>query len=182
MPGGRFELQLRWLLRSRWHRSQKRLFEKLKRLNVEALETRLVEALSDRRPRARWNAAWALCRLDPARAVEPIVTTLRKQRGHSQEMPYEPPDAQELFDLGLAGCDCDGLGRLEVFSAALADGDKDVHLRAIAAFMLGNLPDPRRAVETLATAAASDPSPAVRTAAAKGLKQATRDGPRGQDN
>ncbi|MDQ4143490.1 MAG: hypothetical protein M3198_07065 [Actinomycetota bacterium] len=90
----------------------------------------------------------------------------------SPEAPYEPPDALELLDLGLAGCSCHGLRRLELLGSLLADEQQDPALRAMVTFPLAAVEGPR-ALESL-TAAASDRHLLIRMAARLALRLVRR--------
>jgi hypothetical protein len=101
--------------------------------------------------RERQAAAMELCARDPTRSVEPIVAGMRRAAG--REQAAELPDAAELVELGLHSCPCNGLRRVELFTAALADERAKTKLRAAAAWGLMQDDDPR-AWEALRAAAA----------------------------
>ena len=115
-------------------------------------EEQLLAALAGKRREERQVAAVELCRRDPDRSVEPIVTALRRAGGR-EEQPYESPGAAELVELGLHSCPCKGLRRVELFTDALADERAKMKLRTGAAWGLLQDDDPR-AWEALHAAAA----------------------------
>lgn len=169
----RLDRALDRLLLARCHGRRKAALAKLERLERKSVEARLFEALAEERSRVRVNAAWALCRLDPDRPVEPMVTALRRRAAETTDTRYEPPDAQELVELGLHGCDCKGLRRSELLSDVLTDAEPDALLRFTAAFTLGNLPGNPSTIDALLNAL-NDPNPGIRKTARKSLERARR--------
>lgn len=141
------------LFQSRSPFLRRRALAKLRHLPRDRVERRLFDALRDKQSVVRFRAAWALCELDSDRPVEPIVTALRRQRGDAARGLYEPPDAQELFDLHLHGCECRDLHRLELLTEALVDQEQDHMVRAGAALVLGFLvPKDPKALQALKAA------------------------------
>ncbi len=105
-------------------------------------EEQLFDALASGRGTRPPAAAVELCRRDPDRSVEPIVTALRRGAGR-QEPDYEPPGAKELVELGLGRCPCTALRRVELLTDALLDESEDRKLRTMAAWALVGEEDPK---------------------------------------
>lgn len=131
-------------------------------------ETAVLMALADLDFRVRIAATMALFELRPDHDPEPVVQALRRAAGRPVSDPYEMPDAQEVFELGLASVLT--LPLATIVTPWIDDPDRLRRLSAVRMLADGRVDGARPLLER----AAQDPSARVRRVALRGLRAHAR--------